>query len=133
MIKHNTWVKASALIVLSILTVVAVFCAGMLAIIAAPTMSGYYTGSSLYHVMYRFYPYTDAFITAVVICTNGETRLLLLAVDLLIAIAVGVFIWRTIEHPAHDVTVDPPPGSDAYRRLMEEKERQAAEAKEDEA
>jgi len=68
-IKHNTWVKAFTLIALSILTVVDVFCAGMLAIIAAPTMSGYYTGSSLYHVMYRFYPYTDAFITAVVICT----------------------------------------------------------------
>lgn len=72
-------------------------------------------------------------LTAVVISTNGETRLLLLGVELLIAIAVGVFIWRTIEHPAHDVTVDPPPGSDAYRRLMAEKEKQTAEAKEDEA
>ena len=56
-------------------------------------------------------------LTAVVICTGGETRLLLLGVDLLIAIAVGVFVWRTIEHPAHDVTVDPPPGSDAYNAL----------------
>ena len=56
-------------------------------------------------------------LTAVVICTGGKTRLLLLGVDLLIAIAVGIFVWRTIEHPAHDVTVDPPPGSDAYNTL----------------
>ena len=56
-------------------------------------------------------------LTAVVICTGGETRLLLLGVDLLIAVAVGIFVWRTIEHPAHDVAVDPPPGSDAYNAL----------------
>ena len=58
-------------------------------------------------------------LTAVVICTGGETRLLLLGVDLLIAIAVGLFVWRTIEHPAHDVTVDPPPGSEAALRKEE--------------
>ena len=58
-------------------------------------------------------------LTAVVICTGGETRLLLLGVDLLIAIAVGLFVWRTIEHPAHDVTVDPPPGSEATLRKEE--------------
>ena len=68
-------------------------------------------------------------LTAVVICTGGETRLLLLVVDLCIAVAVGIFVWRTIEHPAHDVTVDPPPGSDAYLRLMQEK---AAEARKEE-
>lgn len=72
-------------------------------------------------------------LTAVVICTGGETRLLLLIVELLIAVAVGLFVWRTIEHPAHDVTVDPPPGSDAYRRLMEEKEKQAEQSGEGEA
>jgi len=60
-------------------------------------------------------------LTAVVICTGGELRLLLLAVELFIAVAVGIFVWRTIEHPAHDVTVDPPPGSDAYKKLMAEK------------
>ena len=58
-------------------------------------------------------------LTAVVICTGGKTRLMLLGVDLCIAVVVGIFVWRTIEHPAHDVTVDPPPGSDAYRRLHE--------------
>ena len=64
-------------------------------------------------------------LTAVVICTGGKTRLLLLAVDVCIAVAVVIFVLRTIEHPAHDVTVDPPPGSDAYRRL--EAERKARE------
>ncbi|MCD7861055.1 MAG: undecaprenyl/decaprenyl-phosphate alpha-N-acetylglucosaminyl 1-phosphate transferase [Oscillospiraceae bacterium] len=38
-------------------------------------------------------------LTAVVICTNGKLRLLLILLDLLIAIAVGLFIYRTIEHP----------------------------------
>ena len=70
-------------------------------------------------------------LTAVVICTGGETRMLLLVIELCIAIAVGVFVWRTIEHPAHDISVDPPPGSAAYKRLMAEKE--ASEKKEDEA
>ena len=66
-------------------------------------------------------------LTAVVICSTGRLRLLLLLIELGIAVAVGLFVWRTIEHPAHDVTVDPPPGSDAYLRLMEEK-RKAEEA-----
>lgn len=70
-------------------------------------------------------------LTAVVICTGGKTRMLLLVIELCIAVAVGVFVWRTIEHPAHDVSIDPPPGSDAYKRLMAEKE--ASEKKEDEA
>jgi len=61
-------------------------------------------------------------LTAVVICTGGETRLLLLGVDLLIAIAVGIFVWRTIEHPAHDVAVDPPPGSAAYQAMIDSKQ-----------
>jgi UDP-GlcNAc:undecaprenyl-phosphate GlcNAc-1-phosphate transferase len=62
-------------------------------------------------------------LTAVVICTTGRLRLLLLIIELCIAVAVGVFVYRTIEHPAHDVTVDPPPGSDAYFRLMAERAR----------
>jgi len=66
-------------------------------------------------------------LTAVVICTGGKTRLLLLGVELLIAIAVGIFVWRTIEHPAHDITVDPFPGSDAYKALMAKKAAEAAE------
>lgn len=70
-------------------------------------------------------------LTAVVICTGGETRLLLLGVDLLIAIAVGIFVWRTIEHPAHDVAVDPPPGSDAYQALHA-KDAEEAQKKEEE-
>lgn len=40
-------------------------------------------------------------LTAVVISTSGELRVLLLAVELLIAIAVGWFVLRTIEHPAN--------------------------------
>ena len=39
-------------------------------------------------------------LTAVVICSTGKLRMLLLAVDLLIAAAVGVFVYQTIEHPA---------------------------------
>jgi len=70
-------------------------------------------------------------LTAVVICTGGETRMLLLIIELCIAVAVGVFVWRTIEHPAHDVTVDPPPGSEAYKKMMEAE--QAAGKKEDKA
>ena len=61
-------------------------------------------------------------LTAVVLATTGKLRLLLLGFDLLIAAAVGVFVYRTIEHPAHDVTVDPPPGTDAYRAKHEKEE-----------
>lgn len=67
-------------------------------------------------------------LTAVVICTNGKTRMLLLIVDLCIAVAVGIFVWRTIEHPAHDIRVDPAPGSDAYLKMMAQKK---ADQKED--
>ncbi len=40
-------------------------------------------------------------LTAVVICTTGKLRLLLLGVELAVAVAVGIFVYRTIEHPAH--------------------------------
>lgn len=40
-------------------------------------------------------------LTAVVINTNGTLRVLLLVVELLIAIAIGIFVIRTIEHPAN--------------------------------
>ncbi|MBQ9413040.1 MAG: undecaprenyl/decaprenyl-phosphate alpha-N-acetylglucosaminyl 1-phosphate transferase [Oscillospiraceae bacterium] len=39
-------------------------------------------------------------LTAVVLCTTGRLRLMLLLVDLVIAVAVGMFVYRTIEHPA---------------------------------
>lgn len=39
-------------------------------------------------------------LTAVVICTTGKLRMLLLIVDLVIAAAVGIFVYETIEHPA---------------------------------
>lgn len=39
-------------------------------------------------------------LTAVVICTTGKLRLILLAVELAIAVAVGIFVVETIEHPA---------------------------------
>ena len=64
-------------------------------------------------------------LTAVVLATTGKLRLLLLGFDLIIAVAVGVFVYRTIEHPAHDVAVDPPPGSDAYRAKHEKEEAEA--------
>lgn len=41
-------------------------------------------------------------LTAVVISTSGGLRVLLLVVELLIALAVGVFVIKTIEHPAHE-------------------------------
>ena len=41
-------------------------------------------------------------LTAVVICTTGQLRLLLLVIDLAIAVAVGVFVYETIEHPANE-------------------------------
>ncbi len=74
-------------------------------------------------------------LTAVVLCTGGKLRMLLLGVDLLIAIAVGIFVYRTLEHPAHDITVEPPPGSEAYRRMLEqqEAEKAAQEKKEEQA
>ena len=40
-------------------------------------------------------------LTAVVISTSGGLRILLIVVEVFIAAAVGVFVIRTIEHPAH--------------------------------
>ena len=65
-------------------------------------------------------------LTAVVIASSGPLRLLLLALDVVFAAAVGLFAVHTIEHPAHDVTLDPPPGSDAFREKAE-KEKQEDE------
>lgn len=39
-------------------------------------------------------------LTAVVICTTGKLRLTLLLIELAIAVAVGIFVVETIEHPA---------------------------------
>ena len=39
-------------------------------------------------------------LTAVVICTTGQLRLTLLLIELAIAVAVGIFVVETIEHPA---------------------------------
>ena len=39
-------------------------------------------------------------LTAVVICTTGKLRLILLVIELAIAVAVGIFVVETIEHPA---------------------------------
>ena len=46
-------------------------------------------------------------LTAVVICTTGKLRMLLLGLDVVFAAAVGVFAYHTIEHPAHDATIAP--------------------------
>ena len=45
-----------------------------------------------------------------VICTTGKLRMLLLIIDLVIAAAVGVFVYETIEHPAHDAAAPPADG-----------------------
>ena len=50
-------------------------------------------------------------LTAVVICTTGKLRLILLAVELAIAVAVGIFVVETIEHPASS-----PAEPEAHRR-----------------
>lgn len=50
-------------------------------------------------------------LTAVVICTTGKLRLLLLLVELGVAVAVGIFVYRTIEHPAREHR-KPPEGSE---------------------
>ena len=50
---------------------------------------------------------------------------------MLFAVAVGVFAYHTIEHPAHDVKTDPAPGSDAYlEKLAKEEREREQEAKE---
>ena len=41
-------------------------------------------------------------LTAVVICTTGKLRLMLLVVEVAIAVAVGIFVVETIEHPASE-------------------------------
>ncbi len=43
-------------------------------------------------------------LTAVVICTTGKLRMVLLLVELAIAVAVGIFVVETIEHPAMPAT-----------------------------
>lgn len=45
-------------------------------------------------------------LTAVVISTSGGLRILLLVFELLIALAVGMFVIKTIEHPAHEPAKD---------------------------
>ena len=45
-------------------------------------------------------------LTAVVICTTGKLRLLLLGIDVAIAVAVGIFVFETIEHPASEPASD---------------------------
>ena len=47
-------------------------------------------------------------LTAVVICTTGKLRMLLLIIDLVIAAAVGVFVYETIEHPAQPHPAEQP-------------------------
>ena len=48
-------------------------------------------------------------LTAVVICTTGKLRMILLAVELAIAVAVGIFVVETIEHPAMPAAEEPEP------------------------
>lgn len=65
-------------------------------------------------------------LTAVVLCSTGSLRLLLLILDVVFAAAVGIFVYRTIEHPAHNVKTEPPPGTDAYRDMLDRLEQAAS-------
>ena len=73
-------------------------------------------------------------LTAVVICTTGKLRLLLLIVDLAIAVGVGIFVYETIEHPASepasaqhtgkpDLHLVEPPAAEAKKPKNEIKEK----------
>ena len=48
-------------------------------------------------------------LTAVVICTTGKLRMILLVIELAIAVAVGIFVVETIEHPASSPAEVRPP------------------------
>ena len=65
-------------------------------------------------------------LTAVVICTTGKLRLLLLGIDIAIAVAVGIFVFETIEHPASESTKQEP----VRLHLVETPEQKASEFKE---
>ena len=56
-------------------------------------------------------------LTAVVLCTTGRLRVLLLIIELAIAGAVGVFIYRTIEHPAAPPEPSPVPRERSLGKL----------------
>ena len=60
-------------------------------------------------------------LTAVVICTTGKLRLLLLGIDAAIAVAVGIFVYETIEHPASDHIADTQKLPDLHLVEMPEK------------
>ena len=60
-------------------------------------------------------------LTAVVICTTGKLRLLLLGIDAAIAVAVGIFVYETIEHPASDHLEDTQKLPDLHLVEMPEK------------
>ena len=63
--KYSIVAKTIAMILLSVLTVVDAMCAGILSIIAAPTMTKYFTGypaEAVEAVMTRFYYEMDTFI-----------------------------------------------------------------------
>ena len=68
-------------------------------------------------------------LTAVVICTTGKLRMILLVVELAIAVAVGIFVVETIEHPSgsaaetHAPAADAPADAQAPREDAEEKEK----------
>ncbi len=65
-------------------------------------------------------------LTAVVICTTGKLRLILLVVELAIAVAVGIFVVETIEHPASapvDSKADARPDAESSAEGGEKKEK----------
>ena len=65
-------------------------------------------------------------LTAVVICTTGKLRLLLLGIDIAIAVAVGIFVFETIEHPAQEPAKNEP----VHLHLVETPEHEDPEIKE---
>jgi UDP-GlcNAc:undecaprenyl-phosphate GlcNAc-1-phosphate transferase len=65
-------------------------------------------------------------LTAVVICTTGKLRLLLLGIDVAVAVAVGIFVYETIEHPAREPAKPEP----VHLHLVETPEHEEPEIKE---
>ena len=68
-------------------------------------------------------------LTAVVICTTGKLRMILLVVELAIAVAVGIFVVETIEHPSGNAAAAEPhePAADAQAPQEDAEEKEKAQ------
>ena len=66
-------------------------------------------------------------LTAVVICTTGKLRMILLVVELAIAVAVGIFVVETIEHPSGSAAEPHEPAADAQAPQEDAEEKEKAQ------